>query len=516
MAIPVITAPTSPRIIAAGVAFSQAMAASNTPTSWAASGLPSGLLIDTETGVISGTPLSQVETTASITATNDDGTSAAVTIIFVVMATPPGMGGPFDIVLDYELTTNEVSMPGVASPAAGAPLFYAPRGTNRYLLLGVKYYGVLQDLNPADEAIAVALGMKELEPERLLEVTTAATVKVPDMTPDRQRYRIPFRVTPANWGVLGDYEADGGTEIAALAELQVTVGEAAALHDATLTDSGIALQGNVTTPITGDHDFLSIAEFATLTPMRLTLTLSVAARPLQTVELVREFDAIFTGGVFVLSNLSGSTTGTGAIEGTKWRATLNLTSLAGDADGVDADYSITTTTDTTIPNNRWTKSFSGDGLTLSDPGAGEDSEIAVGAGFVLELWDGENEFLDNLIGTWTPDGTYANSAAFAAGLAAGWETASGASDVINVTFDAASLTAIVNLEDTTDVLFLRWYETSLFPSPFYPVVQKDLIGTPTTCSVTANLEQLESPDSIPLNLTSNQFLIGVARDIVPD
>ena len=113
MAIPVITAPISPRIIAAGVAFSQALSASNTPTSWAASGLPSGLTIDTATGTISGTPLSQVESTATITATNGDGTSAAASIIFVVMATPPGMGGPFDIVLDYELTTNEITVPGV-------------------------------------------------------------------------------------------------------------------------------------------------------------------------------------------------------------------------------------------------------------------------------------------------------------------------------------------------------------------------------------------------------------------
>jgi hypothetical protein len=172
MAIPVITTPASPRIIAQGVAFSQAMAASNTPTGWAATGLPGGLTIHATTGTISGTPTAQGVSTALITATNGTGDSEDATIIFIVQATPPGMGGPFDIVLDYEMTTNEVTMPGVPAPEAGEPLFYAPKGTNRYLLVGVTYFGVLQDINPASEDVVIKLGMKELEPERLLEVTT--------------------------------------------------------------------------------------------------------------------------------------------------------------------------------------------------------------------------------------------------------------------------------------------------------------------------------------------------------
>jgi hypothetical protein len=510
MAIPVITAPISPRIIAAGVAFSQTLSASNTPTSWAASGLPSGLVIDEVTGTISGTPLSQVETTATITATNGDGTSAGATIIFVVMATPPGMGGPFDIVLDYELTTNEITVPGVER-ADGAPLFYAPRGTNRFLLVGVKYYGVLQDLNADDEPIAIKLGMKEVEPESLLEVTTSATTKVAGVTDDQQRYRIPFRVTPSNWGVLGDYEADAATIISALAELQVSVGTVATLHDATLTDSSIALEGNVTTPITGDHDFLSIDEFAVATPMRLTLTLSVASRPLQTVTLVREFDLIFSGGAFVISNLSGSTTGTGAVEADKWRATLNLTALTGDANSVDADYSITTSVDTTFPYPYIDISS---GLTLASP-FDEDSQVNVTAGGVLQLWDGDDELNDTNIGTWTPGATYADPATFAAALESGWETASGASDVVSVDYISNGEYPIFRVSLTgSAVTHVRGIESS--PVTFQPVFIDVEAGTATTCSVAATLEQLEDPTAVPLNLTSNQFRIGVARDIVPD
>jgi hypothetical protein len=510
MAIPVITAPISPRIIAAGVAFTQALAASNTPTSWAASGLPSGLAINTTTGTISGTPLSQVETTATITATNGDGTSAGVTIIFVVMATPPGMGGPFDIVLDYELTTNEVSIPGVTPPADGAPLFYAPRGTNRFLLVGVKYYGVLQDLNPAAEAIAIRLGMKEVEPERLLEVTTAATTKVADMTDDRQRYRIPFRIAPANWGVLGDYEADAGTIISALAELQVSVGTVATLFDATLTDSSISLQGNVTTPITGDHDFTTVTQFATATPMRLTLTLSVADRPLQTVTLIRDFSLIYTGGAFVISGATGATTGTGAVDGTQWRATLNLTALTGDANSVDADYGVTTSADTTPAYVELAGSE--DGFTNGNPGDPAGS-ITVAPGYELELWTGDDPDNDTLIGTFVLSSViYDNGAAFAAALLAGWETASDENDVVSVTYDVDGLVFRINLESTSQVSYIRWGD----PGSFRAVTPASATGTATTCSVSARLQQLEAPDSIPLNLTSNQFRIGVARDLVPD
>lgn len=514
MAIPVITTPASPRIIAQGVAFSQTMAASGTPTSWAATGLPVGLEINTSTGTISGTPTAQATYTGSITATNGDGTSTAATIIFVVMATPPGMGGPFDIVLDYEMTTNEVTMPGVPAPEAGEPLFYAPRGTNRSLLVGVTYFGVLQDINPSAEDVSIKLGMKELEPERLLEVTTAATTKVSSMPDDLQRYRIPFRVTPSSWsGVLGDYEADQGTEIMALSELQVSVGTVSVLHDATLTDSSIAIEGNETTPITGDHDFLSIAEFSVATPMRLTLTLTVAGRVLQTVTLVRTFDLIFTGGAFVLSNLSGATTGQGSVElsgeGGKWRATLNLTSLAGDANSVDADYSLTTTADTSTPYYVWRivpPTFTGD---FTDPG----SSVDFATQHLISLLDVTDTLIDD-----TPlfASSYANPAAYFAAVEAAWETATGVADVVRVeAYDTGTIAVYVL--DSTAVRKAGCDFSS--PPGSYAVantVPTDPEGTPTTCSVAARLEQLEDPSAVPLNLTSNPFRIGVARDMVPD
>jgi hypothetical protein len=215
----------------------------------------------------------------------------------------------------------------------------------------------------------------------------------------------------------------------------------------------------------------------------------------------------------VISNLSGSTTGTGATEGDQWRATLNLTALTGDANSVDADYSITTSADATIPNDYVEISGIGDGLVLVSPGDGEASQLAISSDYELELWDGEDEYSDTLIGTFVPSNTYDNAAAFAAALLAGWETASGANDVVSVTYDIDTLTFRINLESGSAVTHIKWGDSG---ATFRAVTQSSVIGDATTCSVSARLEQLEAPESIPLNLTSNQFRIGVARDIVPD
>jgi len=303
--------------------------------------------------------------------------------------------------------------------------------------------------------------------------------------------------------------------VISLAELEVTVGEAAVLHDATLTDSSIAIDGGIVigSPITGDHDFLSIEEFASPTPMRLTLTLAVAGRALQTVELVREFDLVFTGGAFVLSNLSGPTSGTGAVEGGQWRATLALTSLAGDANSVDADYRITTSDDTTQTTYDWeidlagVAGFSG---SLLDPDAGVTFSDAI----ILELFDvGVSQ-----IGTaQTLDTFYSSTTAFFADIVSAWNAAAGATQLT-----AGSVTSVdgstlkIAAPSTTTVRKIGFEDSD----PADPLLDPDAVpgveGEATTCSVTARLEQLESPGDVPLNLTSRQFLVAVPRDIVPD
>jgi len=70
--------------------------ASNAPSSYAALGLPSGLSINSATGVISGTPTLVGAFTASVTATNVSGTSTASSLAFTIaaVATPPVAATP--------------------------------------------------------------------------------------------------------------------------------------------------------------------------------------------------------------------------------------------------------------------------------------------------------------------------------------------------------------------------------------------------------------------------------------
>src|SRR5262249_3150661 len=73
---PVITSSTS-ATGTVGSAFSYQIVASNSPTSFNATGLPSGLSINTTSGLISGTPVAAGTATVVLSATNSGGTGTA-------------------------------------------------------------------------------------------------------------------------------------------------------------------------------------------------------------------------------------------------------------------------------------------------------------------------------------------------------------------------------------------------------------------------------------------------------
>jgi Putative Ig domain/Abnormal spindle-like microcephaly-assoc'd, ASPM-SPD-2-Hydin len=75
-AAPVITSSTTVNG-AVGSAFSYQITATNSPTSYAATGLPTGLSVNTSTGLISGTPTISGTSSATINATNAGGTGSA-------------------------------------------------------------------------------------------------------------------------------------------------------------------------------------------------------------------------------------------------------------------------------------------------------------------------------------------------------------------------------------------------------------------------------------------------------
>jgi hypothetical protein len=66
-----------------GSAFTYTITATNTPTSYNATGLPAGLTIDTVTGIISGTPTTTGTTNVTISATNAYGTDTQTLVITI-------------------------------------------------------------------------------------------------------------------------------------------------------------------------------------------------------------------------------------------------------------------------------------------------------------------------------------------------------------------------------------------------------------------------------------------------
>ena len=100
------------RPVTTGSAFSYSITATNSPTSYNASGLPSGLSVNTSNGVISGTPATAGSYSVTISATNSAGTGSA-TLSLTISQAPPAATS----------TTSSTSAPasaGSSSNASGA------------------------------------------------------------------------------------------------------------------------------------------------------------------------------------------------------------------------------------------------------------------------------------------------------------------------------------------------------------------------------------------------------------
>jgi hypothetical protein len=111
-----------------GVAFTYQIVASNCPTSYNATGLPTGLSVDTSTGAISGTPAVGTDAgspySVTISATNSGGTGSATLIITIkpakpVITSPLTATGQVGVAFSYQITAtnNPTSFSATGLPA---------------------------------------------------------------------------------------------------------------------------------------------------------------------------------------------------------------------------------------------------------------------------------------------------------------------------------------------------------------------------------------------------------------
>src|SRR5213080_3938802 len=112
-----------------GVAFSNTITATNSPTSYNATGLPAGLSVNTTTGVISGTPAAGTDAgspySVTISATNSGGTGSATLTLTINPPPPPVVQPPLSatgqvgVAFSYTITAtnNPTSYNATGLPA---------------------------------------------------------------------------------------------------------------------------------------------------------------------------------------------------------------------------------------------------------------------------------------------------------------------------------------------------------------------------------------------------------------
>jgi uncharacterized repeat protein (TIGR03803 family) len=97
-----------------GVAFSYQITASNSPTSFGATGLPAGLTVSTATGLISGTPTAAGTKSVTLSATNAGGTGTAVLTLTIAAPSKPVITssltatGQLGVAFSYQITASNV------------------------------------------------------------------------------------------------------------------------------------------------------------------------------------------------------------------------------------------------------------------------------------------------------------------------------------------------------------------------------------------------------------------------
>lgn len=346
MAKPVIAPPPSPRIIGRGIDFSTSFTATNDPDLWTAAGLPAGLTIDPETGEVSGRPMVPGEMTITLQAhivveEEIAESSDPVQFILIVMDSPPGMGGPLEMLLDWELTTGKVRVPGIELAQGDEAVMWVKEGNIFALLVGILRYGVLQNIGTSP---ALKMGFKEFEPDGLVYVTTDSVEKVGEEG-DLTRYRIWVNLRKELWGgVLANYENDDGTAFLPLSELRLITGEYYLQQkESTVFQLTGGLGMDSYLPVARTLVFDGLGNYTVAFSFQLRLWLEVAGRPSQNVQLIRTLKIAKSGGNWVVSDLAGPESIQGPPDGLDWRATLHCISVEGSGAGVVVDCEVTTT-----------------------------------------------------------------------------------------------------------------------------------------------------------------------------
>lgn len=494
--------------------------------------LPSPLLVSTlyeirdatastfKLAATAGGPAIDLTTTGSGTHTVSLPQSDEITVTMPVLGTSSVVPtNDVAIEINVDIVTGRLTVLGIPDDFEwGPPLATTPAsllrkakllvkaGTRRPALIGFTRDEILQDL----EIETLDVMAREYGTEPVISLNDGVFTK--EGTGSLTRYRVILDLDAEQWGaILASYESDTGGYHDPIAEIRYTIGTPLDLYDETDTTTGIALSGGLSggSVIAETASFTGIDEFAAPVPMELTITLTVAGRPLQSAELVRTFDLEFDAGAFVITNEAGDTTLQGPAESAAWRATLTHIDTTGDADSVDVDVEIETTDDLTYTRYAFDFSvapygFSGD---LTDP----DSVVTFATGPFFALFD----VSEVIIGASASfDSSYASVTAFFTDVINTWDGIEGASRADEV--EALSINSFrVWVLSTTTARFAGLDSTDPPASPSPPAITPGITGDATTATLEVRLRQVADPWVVPFDLASETFVLRAMDAMTP-
>ncbi len=212
MAIPIISTTTSVLGYRKGQYFEYQMQATNAPTSWAASGLPSGMSIS-NAGRVSGAATAAGVYLVKVIATNGDGPSVPLEVALGIEDTNFNDG--IGIEVNIDLRSGAVSVPGITPGDAGSPVMFLKHGDKVFLDVGFLKGEALQTMAMA----SIVMNIREFDGETAL-VQSNGGIEIIG-TSDRPRYRILVDLaTPELLNALVNYQGDYQTTFDAIAEIE--------------------------------------------------------------------------------------------------------------------------------------------------------------------------------------------------------------------------------------------------------------------------------------------------------
>ncbi len=233
MAIPVISNTTSVLGYRKGQYFEYQMQATNSPTSWTADGLPSGMSINSS-GLVSGAAISAGVYLVKVIASNATGPSAPLEVAMGIEDTNFNDG--IGIEVNIDLRSGAVSVPGItpSSSQASQAVMFLKYGDKVFLDIGFLKGEELQTMAMA----SIVMNIREFDGETVLVQSNGGLEIIG--TSDRPRYRILVDLDmPDLLNALANYQADYQATFDAIAEIEWRVDylEPGALSDEVIRSS---------------------------------------------------------------------------------------------------------------------------------------------------------------------------------------------------------------------------------------------------------------------------------------